>query len=161
MRCFRMLVPVQTLVEHYGVEVFSTRDDKGHTPAHWACLGGHITILRYLIENKGPYNEPSNNELAARPIHWACVNGHIAAVDVLVQAGVSLDVTDNKGCTPLIVCAQYGQTMLAGYLMGKGARLQLVDKDGDNALHWAAFKGLFGIMILESILDLSQFFFLT
>ena len=25
--------------------------------------------------------------------------------------------------------------------MGRGARLQLVDKEGDNALHWAAFKG--------------------
>jgi hypothetical protein len=25
--------------------------------------------------------------------------------------------------------------------MGKGARLQIVDRDGDNALHWAAFKG--------------------
>jgi ankyrin repeat protein len=36
--------------------------------------------------------------------------------------------------------AQYGHTMLAGYLMGKGARLQIVDRDGDNALHWAAFK---------------------
>ena len=31
--------------------------------------------------------------------------------------------------------------MLAGYLMGKGAKLQLTDKDGDNALHWAGFKG--------------------
>ena len=34
-----------------------------------------------------------------------------------------------------------GKTMLAGYLMGKGAKLQLTDKDGDNALHWAGFKG--------------------
>ncbi|ESO88486.1 hypothetical protein LOTGIDRAFT_219211 [Lottia gigantea] len=38
--------------------------------------------------------------------------------------------------------------MLAGYLMGKGARLQLVDKDGDNALHWAAFKGYSELMRL-------------
>ena len=138
---YRMLVPVQTVVEQIGPEALSMRDDKGHTPAHWACLGGHTTILRYLLENKAPVNEPSNNDLGARPIHWACVNGHIAVVDILVQAGVGLDVMDNKGCTPLIVAAQYGQTMLAGYLMGKGARLQMVDKDGDNALHWAAFKG--------------------
>lgn len=62
-------------------------------------------------------------------------------VDVLLQQGVSIDSVDSKGCTPLIVAAQYGKTMLAGYLMGKGARLQLTDKDGDNALHWASFKG--------------------
>ncbi|XP_013072501.1 uncharacterized protein LOC106059420 isoform X1 [Biomphalaria glabrata] len=136
-----LLIPVQTLVETQGLPVLTLRDDKGHTPAHWACLGGHTAILRYMIENKIPIDEPSSNELGARPIHWACVNGHIAIVDILTQAGVELDAVDNKNCTPLIVAAQYGQTMLAGYLMGKGARLQLTDKDGDNALHWAAFKG--------------------
>ncbi|XP_052795089.1 uncharacterized protein LOC128228063 isoform X1 [Mya arenaria] len=143
-----MLVPVQTVIEQMGVDVLSLRDEKGHTPAHWACLGGHATILRYLIEHKAPVNEPSNNDLGARPIHWACVNGHIAIVDILVQAGVGLDVTDNKGCTCLLVAAQYGQTMLAGYLMGKGARLQMVDRDGDTALHWAAFKGKAELMRL-------------
>ncbi|XP_012938178.1 probable protein S-acyltransferase 23 [Aplysia californica] len=135
------LIPVQTLVEQQGLSVLALRDDKGHTPAHWACLGGHTSILRYMIENKVAIDEASSNELGAHPVHWACVNGHIAVVDILTQVGVDLDVTDNKHCTPLIVAAQYGQTMLAGYLMGKGARLQLTDKDGDNALHWAAFKG--------------------
>ncbi|KAL8604074.1 hypothetical protein ACOMHN_024899 [Nucella lapillus] len=140
MKC-RMLVPVQTIVEQNGPGILSTRDEKGHTPAHWACLGGHTTILRFFIENKAPIDEPSNNDLGARPIHWAAVNGHIAVVDILIQTGISIDTVDNKGCTPLIVACQYGQTMLAGYLMGKGARLQLTDKDGDNALHWASFKG--------------------
>ncbi|GFO09345.1 palmitoyltransferase [Plakobranchus ocellatus] len=136
-----MLIPVQTLVEQHGISILSLRDDKGHTPAHWTCLGGHTAVLRYMIENKVPVDEPSNNDLGAKPIHWACVNGHIAIVDILSQAGVDLDAVDNKNCSPLIVAAQYGHTMLAGYLMGKGARLQLTDKDGDNALHWAAFKG--------------------
>ncbi|XP_052255507.1 uncharacterized protein LOC127861166 isoform X2 [Dreissena polymorpha] len=143
-----MLIPVQTVVEQMGLDVLSLRDEKGHTPAHWACLGGHAPVLRYLLEQKAPVNETSHNDLGARPIHWACVNGHIAIVDILVQAGVSLDITDNKGCTCLIVAAQYGQTMLAGYLMGKGARLQMVDRDGDTALHWAAFKGKSELMRL-------------
>lgn len=47
-----MLIPVQTIVEQEGVGVLSSRDEKGHTPAHWACLGGHTTILRFIIENK-------------------------------------------------------------------------------------------------------------
>ena len=42
--------------------------------------------------------------------------------------------------------------MLAGYLMGKGAKLQLTDKDGDNALHWAGFKGKYRCSI-ECILN--------
>ena len=136
-----MLVPVQTFVEAKGPEIFNTRDEKGHTCAHWASLGGHATILRYIIENKGVIDEASENELGSRPIHWACVNGHIALVDILLQTGVNIDTVDNKGCSPLIITCQYGHTMMAGYLMGKGARLHMSDKDGDTALHWAAFKG--------------------
>lgn len=133
------LSPVQELVEKHGVGILSLRDEKSHTAAHWACLGGHTSLLRYMIENKASIDEA--NSLGAHPIHWACVNGHVAVVDILTQCGVDLDTVDGKRCTPLIVAAQYGHTMLVGYLMGKGARLQLTDKDGDNALHWAAFKG--------------------
>ena len=136
-----MLIPVQTFYEVQGASAFTQRDQKGYSPAHWACLGGHTTILRFIIESKGPIDEPAENDVGQHPIHWACVNGHVAIVDILQQAGVSLDVTDYKGCTPLIVACQYGKTVLAGYLMGKGARLQLTDSEGDNALHWAAFKG--------------------
>ncbi|XP_074651025.1 uncharacterized protein LOC141905858 isoform X2 [Tubulanus polymorphus] len=143
-----MLIPVQSFVQTYGVEILRMRDEKGHTVAHWAALGGHTTILRYIIEVKGPIDEASDNELAQHPIHWACVNGHIAVVEILLQCNVLIDVMDNKGCTPLIVSCQYGKTMLAGYLMGKGARLQLVDQDGDTALHWAAFKGFSELMRL-------------
>ena len=58
-----------------------------------------------------------------------------------LQLGVSIEVADVKGCTPLIVASQYGQTMLVGYLIGKGASLFVTDREGDTALHWAAFKG--------------------
>ena len=140
--CSRMLIPVQTFVETQGPEILSSRDEKGYLPAHWACLGGQTTMLRYFIECKGPIDDPGENELAQRPIHWACVNGHVAIVDILLQAGVNIDVVDSKGCTPLIVACQYGKTVLAGYLLGKGARRECIDKDGDTALHWSAFKGL-------------------
>ena len=90
---------------------------------------------------QGYFDESSDNELCQHPIHWACVNGHIGIIEILLQAGVNIDVVDGKGCTPLIVACQYGKTVLCGYLLGKGARLHMLDKDGDSALHWAAFKG--------------------
>ena len=136
-----MLMTVQNFVDFKGEEVLKETDEQGHSAAHWAALGGHTHVLRYILESKAPANEPSKNELGQRPIHWACVNGHIAIVDILLQSGVDIDVVDNKGCTPLIVACQYGKTMLVGYLIGKGTRVQLCDKDGDNALHWSAFKG--------------------
>ncbi|XP_070553698.1 uncharacterized protein [Ptychodera flava] len=135
------LIRVQELVEENGPEILIEYDDKGHTPVHWAALGGHTNIIRFMVDQKINMDIASKNELQPRPIHWAAVNGHTAVVDILLQSGVNIDTIDAKGCTALIIACQYGQTMLAGYLMGKGARLQLCDKEGDNALHWAAFKG--------------------
>ncbi|KAM4707343.1 uncharacterized protein O3C94_005466 [Discoglossus pictus] len=131
----------QQIIEAEGPEVLGHYDEKGHTPAHWAALAGSVEIMEMFVDCKGPVDLQSQAELGQRPIHWAAVNGHIAVVDFLLKAGVSVDVDDQKGCTPLITAAQYGQTALVCYLIGKGARVYLCDSEGDTALHWAAFKG--------------------
>ncbi|XP_052077278.1 uncharacterized protein LOC127715279 [Mytilus californianus] len=141
-----LLESVQAVSAAEGPSVFSLQDDKGYTPAHWACYRGHEEIVRYILDNNGPIDKPSNNELGAHPIHWACVNGHIAIVDILLQAGVSVNVVDNKGCTPIIMAAQYGHTVLVSFLMGKGAKPQMVDEDGNSVLHWAVFYGHMELM---------------
>lgn len=139
--CCRDVNKCKLIIKEQGAQILYTVDQKGHSPLHWAALAGYNDIVKYFIECNAPVNKESNNELAPKPIHWACVNGHIVTVDILLQNGASIDVTDNRNCTPLIISAQYGKTMLAGYLIGKGARKDLTDIDGDTALHWAAFKG--------------------
>ncbi|XP_005991356.3 uncharacterized protein LOC102348883 [Latimeria chalumnae] len=138
----------QRIIEEEGVEALGQYDEKGHTPVHWAALAGATELLRYFTDCRGPVNLPSQAELAQRPIHWAAVNGHIVVVDLLLEAGVSLDVADQRGCTPLIIAAQYGHTALCYYMISKGARPQACDFEGDNALHWAAFKGHFELTCL-------------
>lgn len=73
------------MVELQGPGILHSFDDKGHTPAHYACLGGHNLILRFIIDLQGPYDEPSHDEIGQRPIHYACINGHIGIVDTLLQ----------------------------------------------------------------------------
>ena len=129
------------IVDRLGAGVLHQYDREGHTPLHWASLGGHSHVVRFFIECRAPIDMPARNELGSQPIHWAASGGHVPVVDLLLEAGASIDATDNKGCSPLITSSQYGQTNLTGYLLGRGARYQLVDREGDNALHWAAFKG--------------------
>lgn len=133
----------QQIIEEKGLSIVGSYDEKGHTPVHWAALAGSVELIGLFVDSKGPVDLPSQSESGQHPIHWAAVNGCIAVVDLLVKAGVSLDVEDQKGCTPLITAAQYGQTALCCYLIGKGAKVHLCDLEGDNALHWAAFKGEF------------------
>jgi palmitoyltransferase ZDHHC13/17 len=90
-----LLIPVQTLVEIEGPEIFNSFDDKGHTAAHYACLGGHNTILRFIIDSRGFFDEPSRDEVGQRPMHWACINGHIGIVDLLLQVR-------SDGCSVLL-----------------------------------------------------------
>ncbi|XP_075471713.1 uncharacterized protein LOC142503430 isoform X2 [Ascaphus truei] len=131
----------QQIIEAEGPDVLGYYDEKGHTPVHWAALAGSLELMGLFLDCKGPVDLPSQAELGQRPIHWAAVNGYMSVVDLLLQAGVSLDVEDQMGCTPLITAAQYGQTALCCYLIGKGAKIDLCDSEGDRALHWAAFKG--------------------
>lgn len=72
-----------------------------------------------------------------------------------MQLGVSIEVADAKGCTLLIIASQYGRTMLVGYLIGKGASLTVADREGDTALHWAAFKGDHNVMSAYCYLTVS------
>jgi len=79
------LIPVQTLVEAYGAEILRSYDEAGHTAAHYASLNGYSTILKFIIDSHGAYDEPSHDAVAQHPIHWACANGHIGIVDLLFQ----------------------------------------------------------------------------
>lgn len=46
-------------------------DREGHTPLHWAALGGHSHVVRFFIECRAPVDMPARNELGSQPIHWA------------------------------------------------------------------------------------------
>ncbi|KAM9329078.1 uncharacterized protein PAF06_019291 [Gastrophryne carolinensis] len=138
----------QQIIDKEGPSVLGQRDEKGHTPVHWAALAGSVELIGLFVECKGPVDLPSLSETGQHPVHWAAVNGCVAVVDLLLKAGVSIDVEDQKGYTPLITAAQYGQKALATYLIGKGAKVNLCDLEGDTALHWAAFKGHYELSLL-------------
>ena len=51
--CFnRLLIPIQDIVEESGVDVLAQFDADGHTPIHWAALGGHTHAMRYFVQMK-------------------------------------------------------------------------------------------------------------
>jgi len=138
---------VDRFVSKYGLEYsLQQRDEYGHTPTHWLALNGHSHVFRFLVQKRGNVNHHSNNGQGPRPIHWASRNGHVAIVDILLTAGVSVDATDHKGLTPLMMACMFGRSMMAAYLLGQGAAPHLTDINGDSALHWAAYKGFPGLM---------------
>ena len=93
----------------------------------------------------------SENGQGPRPIHWAARNGHVAVVDILLSAGACpVDATDHKGLTPLMMACMFGRSLMAAYLLGRGAEPNLTDMNGDSALHWSAYKGFPALMQASS-----------
>lgn len=66
------------------------------------------------------------------------------------QSGVPVDATDHKGLTPLMMACMFGRSLMAAYLLGRGAAAHLTDMNGDSALHWAAYKGFPSLMQVRS-----------
>ena len=138
-------------MEKYKSAVVELRDKDGHTLAHWAALGGHVQVLEYLIANGAPENDHSDNDYGPKPIHWACVNGHITTVNYLLDRGIPVDECDYNECTPLIIAAQYGQSLVISYLLQRGADRYHMDNNRDTSLHWAAYKGIEICMLHPSL----------
>ena len=59
------------IVDRLGVGVLHQYDREGHTPLHWAALGGHSHVVRFFVECRAPVDMPARNELGSQPIHWA------------------------------------------------------------------------------------------
>ncbi|KAL3932683.1 MAG: hypothetical protein SGPRY_000607 [Prymnesium sp.] len=114
-------------------------DSHGATIAHWAALQGMVDVLQALHE-KGVSLDQSIEGNGMRPLHWACTRAQMTAVRYLHSVGCSIDDPEANGQTPLMLTAQGEFGVLLHWLLPRVHSLTAVDKDGDTALHWAAYK---------------------
>ena len=75
-------------VQKHGYKPSTTFDTKGATPLMWAAGGGHLHIVRYLIEDCSCdpcQSQKGKRSFAGRTaLHWAARNGHIEVVRYLM-----------------------------------------------------------------------------
>lgn len=94
----------------------NARDDDGRTPLHLALDGAWATRLLqakadpHLVDHKGN-----------SPLHTAAELDEPSMAQVLVEAGVPVDVRNQAGLTPLHFAACQGQRRVAEFLLDRGA----------------------------------------
>jgi ankyrin repeat protein len=83
----------------------------------------------------------ADNEIRVRPLHSALAGRSVGVVSMLLAAGVDIDVTQQRGFTPLMAAAMIGDVELTDLLLACGADSRRVSDDGRTAADVAQAAG--------------------
>ncbi|UJR11048.1 hypothetical protein I4U23_015232 [Adineta vaga] len=124
--------------------------DEFVNPLHEACLAGHLSIVKLLLQ----YNVNINAKTASEstrynmPLHCAALRGHLDVAKYLIENGAKKDIPNSNKHTPLLCAVIMEQINVAEYLIKAGCDVHVRDTVGKTPLHWAAFYGLNSIILL-------------
>ncbi|MED6205170.1 Protein S-acyltransferase 24 [Stylosanthes scabra] len=145
------LEKLRRLVEREGCTV-TEPDGSGYYALQWAALNNRTAAAQYIIEHGGDLNATDRTGQTA--LHWSAVHGAIQVAELLLQEGAHLNAADKYGYQTTHVAAQYGQTAFIYHIVSKwNADPDVLDNDGRNPLHWAAYKSFADCIHLLLFLD--------
>jgi ankyrin repeat protein len=133
----------------------AVRDDNGETALHWAARGGHVAVVKLLLETGKVDADPKDSN-GQTPLWCAAFMGYEAVVGLLFDTGkVDADSKDEYGRTPLWCAAWNGHEAVVRLLLDTG-KVDADSKDeyGQTPLSRAAEKGHEAVVKL--LLDIGQ-----
>jgi ankyrin repeat protein len=127
-------------------------DFTGQTPFLRAALAGDITVMRLLLEKGADPNiatfAGTTALMAASGVNWMTGQTFTESKEALMQAvqlcldkGGDVNAKNSMGVTAVIGAANRGSDDILEFLVKKGARLDIKDKEGRTPLVWA--EGVF------------------
>ena len=122
--------------------------DKTNTMLHTAAGLGHVESLMIIIDHTDAKPDLLNANLAT-PLHFAWRNNHEMVTRFLIGTGVDVNVQDEHGQTPILICWIHGHRRLAQILIESSISghtpepldVDLSDNRGLTPLNCSAIKG--------------------
>ncbi len=108
-------------------------------PFHQAVACGGLGTVEILLAEGTDINSRDNHGQTAA--HIAILWDRRAMLDRLVPRGLSLEITNHSGLTPLMCAAKHLEPDMATALLRLGADIRAKDKRGWTAIHHAAKDG--------------------
>ncbi|KAK3374220.1 ankyrin repeat-containing domain protein [Lasiosphaeria ovina] len=117
----------------------SAKDEGKSTCLHMATGNGHIEIVSTILSHFAdrPKEErqaflDAPNEYANTGLHWAALGGHLATVKLLVEAGASPALANDKNYVPLDLASFGDKLDVVDYFLAQAGMLET--ENGDEAL---------------------------
>ncbi|XP_046550239.1 ankyrin repeat domain-containing protein 50-like [Haliotis rubra] len=91
-------------------------DDDGHNVLHFACRGGQLDIVQYLV-SQGSVDINSSNKHGRTPLMEAALRGHKDVFEFLVKMGANESHVDNDGDNILHLASSYGRMEMVKHIL--------------------------------------------
>ena len=118
----------------------TTKKKVHHATALWAaCTGGHIDIVKLLVEKGANVNKTTLTQ--STPLRGASFHGFIDVMEYLIQSGANINTPNCIGQSPLCIAAMRGEVDAVKFLMNKGADVNQTTINSYSVMHLAAAKG--------------------
>ena len=136
----------------YSLNDVSWVDYTGQTPFLRAALSGDTAAMKLLVAHGADPNLPTfagtTPLMAAAGVGWVVaqtytesVQARLDAVKLCLELGADINATNSMGLTALLGAANRGSNDIIEFLVQRGARLDVKDKEGRTPLRWA--EGVF------------------
>ncbi|CAM9467236.1 unnamed protein product, partial [Discosporangium mesarthrocarpum] len=124
---------------------------KGSSALHWACFGGHLSVVRWLVKDMGVDPNTTNNE-GRTPFFFACEAGHLGVAQWMArEANAEVNVRDGSLQTALHrACYRarkgsssvFDEDLLVWMITEAGADLHAVDRMGNKVEDLSSPRGV-------------------
>ncbi|VDI25530.1 ankyrin repeat domain-containing protein 17 [Mytilus galloprovincialis] len=135
-----------------GMNINDTTNS-GSTPLHYACFGGQYETVKFLLVLNGQeinsrVDTTIRDEEGRSALHLACQNGHTEVIKLLIDVGMNINDTTNRGSIPLHHACFGGHYETVKFLLDLNGQefnsrvdTTIKDKEGWSALHLACLNG--------------------
>ncbi|CRK40826.1 hypothetical protein BN1723_004938 [Verticillium longisporum] len=136
---FFKVISIRSWRDFVGISSSDSTTEEAFGILYWTCFT-NISERAAAILAKGQINIRDQSQTYTRRIllHDATFHGSFRVVRIFLDHGMDVNEKDNAGQTPLIVAVKVGHPEIARHLLEFGSEATLRDKDGWDALFYAA-----------------------
>lgn len=131
-------------------------DSFGRAPLHLASINGHCQVVDELLRGSADFDVQDGVD-GATPLHRASEANHSSFVTMLLKAGSTVNIVDNRGNTALHLASRRGHQETVRILLENGANVTITTENDESPFDSARSRNHSGVLYLLRNRALEQY----